>query len=295
MDSDPRLKHYETGQQYVWKSRDQARQRDLEPPDSEEVPLDLYRTKEAEKITELLNEQYGVVIVNANSGYGISKFLLPRLTHELSAQNVPHFHTQFLKEILDKPLTTGEGQLFKENCVVIADELGWLQGGPIKALELLGSIKKQRPDIRLVIVNDFEIDIPATPQLLTEIFPHEKIGSVAISPKLLSDHQAMQYLAYGPPERRRKSRDRTLFGTFFAGLSDEQILELVKIIKNKYPLHFRVLDKIRGLSPYEQGTDRDNLKLTSFEKRKEELGEDVYRETMQEVFDLSNGLGLHKK
>lgn len=58
--------------------------RKVEKVDGKDVPLDDFRAKEAVEVTRIIAENdTPIIFIRANSGYGISKFFVPRLRNEL--------------------------------------------------------------------------------------------------------------------------------------------------------------------------------------------------------------------
>lgn len=94
---------------------------EISEADDEEIPAKDFRAKEAEQIFALLSSGHTLVFVRANSGFGVSGFLIPKLGDMISQTGKTMFHTEGLDlSYLDFAEELGD--------IFVIDEIGQSQG-----------------------------------------------------------------------------------------------------------------------------------------------------------------------
>lgn len=232
---------------YIWEK--DGEKRELELTDDPTVDYKDFRRKEAESIVKKILNGKKIVFVTANSGYGVTKFLIPVIGDLLREQNLilePREH-------LDDSCLTHASEL---GDVLLIDELEDSQGNAENGLSILNKILETRPDIRVILLMDFDLH-PLGKKVKHRLETNNAVDFDSLSPKLLNVEQATQYALEGPPFQKTGAKS-----TFFEGLTYAQAMQIIKIISRNYPLHFRVIQKVRSIDSYNEDDE-----LITFEER----------------------------
>jgi hypothetical protein len=206
---------------------------------------------EARAILKELEGGRRLVIVRVNSGYGVSRFLVPALTKALNERHISYIFT-------DLPdLDLADLKNIEAEKVLIVDELGG-SADMASNIAILHDLMRANSELQVVILYDTENQLNQG-RLFSELTSES--STVEVKPKLLSPEQALEYVVQGPPERRY-SPSVQLRGSFLEGLSTQQVSQIIASLQKRYPLHFRVVDALRDIDAHgEDGV------LMSFEDR----------------------------
>ena len=234
---------------------------DLEAPDAEGVPLREFRAKEAREIAELLDTGKRFIFVRANSGYGVSKYLIPELRSTLQEKGEKEVT---LQSILSADDLKEEYSDEYKDCILIVDEIVDTDGGVEAGIAIVEQLLQKNLELQVVVIFDDRLHQKVAERFL-KLEESGLLPVVELQPKLLNLSQATDFAMYGPPFEKKGAK-----GTLFEGLTYAQSEEIVKIFSQKYPLHFRMIEGLRWIldyiSRYERGFK--SLENMSFEDRK---------------------------
>lgn len=244
--------------------------RKVEKVDGKDVPLDDFRAKEAMEVARIVAEEDCLItFVRANSGYGISRFFIPRLRTELensglSATYLPAgIHAEYVDVCRAYPEDLGD--------VVIIDEF---RGDFLEDLELCRQLMATKKGLKVVIITDDEATNPDERQkkknCINDLRKANLLSEVEMNPKLFSMDQAVEYVS------------RNTDNTFFYQLKEEDIRSIIVVLSRKLPLHFRVLDAIIGI-PFWDEVTQDDLTL---QQRLDIVNDPKSIEQLQPYYDL---------
>jgi hypothetical protein len=130
----------------VWTSGGEVRS--LEPSDNETVSSEDFRANEVNQtLHELFQNNHRVVFVKANSGFGISKYFIPKLEASLKTMGIEMYHTETLTEsAIEYADEYGD--------VLVIDEIGQSTGGFEGGVSILTKMMSKNPNLKAVIVFD---------------------------------------------------------------------------------------------------------------------------------------------
>lgn len=205
---------------------------EIEESDKAVINAKDFRLREATEIVNYLSKGQTVVFVRANSGFGVSKFLIPTIEQLLASEGKKASHAEILEESYIK-YAEELGDVF------IVDEIGQSSGGWSGGFNILVEIMKKRPDLQVVLIFD-----DRSTDLRNDLKKLEKTGLVSrveMSQKLLSIEQATDIAQNGAPFKHVRGAK----GTLFEGLTRSQSKKIIEVFANKHPLHFRLIEILR--------------------------------------------------
>lgn len=232
-----RIPNVEIPQQDLWRWEINGINRDLAPQDPTGVDYKDFRVSEARTIFEQLSDSKRVIFARTSSGYGITQFLIPKLSELMGEADIEHYHA----ELLDDGYIAAAKKMGQ---VVIIDEIGQSAGGPEGGFKVLDAMLNENQDLKAILMSDDQLSVELS-QKLSKYDSTNQISRVEVKPKLFNLHQAAQYGLNGNP-RREPYNDNT----FFDGLNQKQALEIIKYFAEENPLHFRLLYQFRSIGNF---------------------------------------------
>lgn len=155
--------------------------------------------------------------------------------------------------------------------VLILDEF---RGDFLEDLELCRQVMAIKPGLRVVIITDDEATSPEGKQkkqsCISDMRVVNLLSEFEIKPKLFSVDQAAEYV----------SRDTD--NNFFHQLKEEEVRSIIVALGRKLPLHFKILDAIKGIPYWDEETGDD----LTFQQRLDIMNDPESIKQLHPYYDL---------
>ncbi len=268
---------------WVWVSPDGKIVREIAAEDPPDTPLKDFRLQEARKLLSAIRSPgTRIILVQANTGYGISRFFIPRFQELCEESDIPVVRELCVdREVVQSPKTMRQGT------ILLIDEPGSQVGKFIAEKKNVLRLHKDRPDIRIVFIRDPDTDAAFSAMIRSLTQRYGSIPVIPISPKLFSRDQAVEYFAWGRPYDRYKTKGMG----YFEGVSDRNLRRAADVYHRYFPAHFRPIDYLCRLVPLINRTGMLSVKRMNQQERVDELesGRGVHLELYNFVHNKFSG------